>query len=61
MARGYGPVENKASRSGAFKGKGKHEKETVREDMVGSSDGNGVRFGIPDHPDKSDLHSPEKD
>ncbi len=37
------------------------EKKTVKADYdVGSSDGNGIRFTCPDHPDKSDLHSPER-
>jgi len=52
---------NKQSKAGEYRGKGKREKESVHEDMyVGSSDGNGVRFPVHDHPDKSDLHSPEK-
>lgn len=52
---------NRQSEKGMYKGKGKREKETVKEDMhVGSSDGDGVRFEVHDHPDKSDLHSPEK-
>jgi hypothetical protein len=51
---------NKQSKAGEYRGKGK-QKQTVKEDMyVGSSDGDGVRFPVHDHPDKSDLHSPEK-
>jgi hypothetical protein len=45
---------NKQSEKGEYKGHGKREKETVKEDYsVGSSDGNGIRFTIPNHPDKS--------
>lgn len=52
---------NKQSMKGEYKGHGKHEKETVKEDyMVGSSDSNGIRFPLHNHPDKSDLSSPEK-
>ncbi len=37
------------------------EKKTVKADYdVGSSNGDGIRFTCPDHPDKSDLHSPER-
>jgi hypothetical protein len=54
-----GKAENKASMKGSDNRKG-HEKETVKEDMgVGSSDGDGIRFRCPDHPDLSNVHSPE--
>jgi hypothetical protein len=49
-----GKPENRESMQKGESNKGKHEKETVKEDMsVGSSDGNGIRFGVPNHPDKS--------
>ena len=51
---------NKQSEKGEYKGHGKREKSKVESDMVGSSDGDGIRFPVHDHPDKSDLHSPEK-
>jgi hypothetical protein len=45
---------NKQSMQGMAKGHGKREKETVKADYdVGSSDGNGIRFTVPNHPDKS--------
>jgi hypothetical protein len=51
---------NKASMKGEYQGHGRHEKETVAADMgVGSSTGAGIRFKVPDMPDKSDLTSPE--
>jgi len=51
---------NKKSMKGSDNRKG-HEKETVKEDMgVGSSDGNGIRFHCPDHPDLSNvMRTPE--
>ena len=55
-----GKAENKQSEKGMYKGHGKREKSKVSEDMVGSSGSHGVRFPVPDHHDKSDLHSPEK-
>lgn len=55
-----GRAENKLSEKGMAKGHGKREKETVHADMcVGSSNGDGVRFKVPNHPDKSVLKSPE--
>lgn len=48
-----GKLENRESMQ---KGESRHgrEKETVKsEEMVGSSDSNGIRFPLHDHPDKS--------
>jgi hypothetical protein len=50
---------NKQSKQGSDNRKGR-QKQTVREDTVGSSDGDGIRFKVPAHPDKSVVRSPEK-
>ena len=52
---------NRESERGMAKGKGKREAKTVEELYAGSSDGEGLRFKVHDHPDKSDMSSPEED
>ena len=58
-----GKSENRESERGEYKGHGKRPAERVskiEDDHVGSSKGSGgIRFPIHNHPDKSDLHSPE--
>ena len=46
---------NKASMGqGADKGSDRGQPKTVKSiEKVGSSDGNGIRFGVPNHPDLS--------
>jgi hypothetical protein len=51
-----GKPENKWSEKGEAKGHGKHPAEKVSKiesEHVGSSDGNGIRFPLHNHPDKS--------
>jgi len=46
-------TSNKMSEKGEAKGHGAHPAEKISKMTVGSSDGNGIRFPIHDHPDKS--------
>ena len=52
-------TSNKRSEKGMAKESG--HPMTVKSEMhVGSSDGNGIRFKVHDHPDMSMVRSPEK-
>lgn len=53
--------QNKSSMKGEYKGHGKKPAETAHNvEFAGSSGPHGIRFPIHNHPDKSDLSSPEK-
>jgi hypothetical protein len=56
-----GKNENRESMTKGEGNMGKREKKTVKADMsVGSCNGDGVRFPLPDHPDLSNvMRTPE--
>lgn len=52
--------ENKSSEQGRDVKKGNQPERVSSIERVGSHGGHGVSFGLPDHPDKSKVRTPQK-
>jgi hypothetical protein len=48
-----GKPENRESMKGEARGHGREKESVKSEEMVGSSGSHGIRFPLPNHPDKS--------